>query len=408
MRRLCKGHVSLLIGTLKLPPWRRVLMRGLLIVFVYLPLQFSYGQALDIPAIVTAGVPPPALEARSWVLMDHGSGWALASSNPDERIEPASLSKLLTAYVVFRELRKGTIQLATPVHISEKAWKTEGSRMFAKVNTEVAVEELLQGLIIQSGNDAAVALAEHVAGSESGFAEVMNATAAELGLNNSHFENSTGLPSPDHYSTARDISLLARSIIRDFPEYYRWYSQKEFTYNDITQKNRNLLLWRDESVDGVKTGHTQSAGYCLVGSALREDMRLIATVIGTKSKRYRAGAVHSLLKYGYAAYESKKLYSADASVVDVRVFKGELEQVPVGVGRDLSVTLPRGSFAGLQANVAVADNQVAPLRVGQTVGKLNLQYKGQALAEYPLIVLQDVAQGSLWRRVVDSVLLLFY
>lgn len=370
--------------------------------------QTGHAQATDIPAIVTAGVPPPELEARSWVLMDYGSGWVLASSNPDERIEPASLSKLLTAYVVFRALNRNKIQLDTSVHISETAWKTEGSRMFAKVNTEVRVEELLQGLIIQSGNDAAVALAEQIAGSESGFAEVMNATAAELGLTNSHFVNSTGLPSPDHYSTARDISLLARAIIRDFPKYYRWYSQREFTYNEITQKNRNLLLWRDETVDGVKTGHTKSAGYCLVGSALREDMRLVATVIGTKSKRYRAEAVHSLLKYGYAAYESKQLYAADTSVVDIRVFKGEQEQVPVGVGYDLAVALPRGEFSGLQANVAVADNQVAPLSAGTTVGKLNLQYNGQALAEYPLMVLQDVPQGSLWRRAVDSVLMLFY
>ena len=364
--------------------------------------------ATEMPASAVANVPPPELEARSWVLMDHNSGWVLASSNPDARIEPASLSKLMTAYIVFRELQRGNLQLNTPINISEKAWKTEGSRMFVKVNSDVSAEELLQGLIVQSGNDAAVALAEHIAGSESGFAEVMNATAAELGLNGSHFANSTGLPAPDHYSTARDISLLTRALVMQFPDYYRWYSQKDYTYNDITQKNRNLLLWRDDSVDGVKTGHTKSAGFCLVGSALRDDMRLTATVIGTKSKRYRADAVHSLLKYGYAAYESKQLYAADASVVDIRVFKGELDQAPVGIGYDLAVTLPRGGFSNLEANVAVADNQEAPLQAGQTVGKLSLKYQGQPLAEYPLKVLTNIPKGSLWRQAVDSVLMLFH
>jgi len=377
--------------------------------FALICLSFAFPvHASEMPASAIANVPPPELEARSWVLMDHNSGWVLASSNPDERIEPASLSKLMTAYIAFRELKRGNLQLNTPIHISEKAWKTEGSRMFVKVNSDVAVEELLQGLIVQSGNDAAVALAEHIAGSESGFAEVMNATAAELGLNGSHFENSMGLPAPDHYSTARDISLLTRALVMQFPDYYRWYSQKDYTYNDITQKNRNLLLWRDDSVDGVKTGHTKSAGFCLVGSALRDDMRLIATVIGTNSKRYRADAVHSLLKYGYAAYESKQLYAADTSVVDIRVFKGEIEQAPVGIGYDLAVTLPRGGFPNLEANVAVADNQEAPLQAGQTVGKLSLKYQGQPLAEYPLQVLQNIPKGSLWRQAVDSVLMLFH
>lgn len=387
---------------------KSLLMRVLLLFVSACLSLLSPAYATEIPANAVANVPPPELEARSWVLMDHNSGWVLASSNADERIEPASLSKLMTAYIAFRELKRGNIQLNTPIHISEKAWKTEGSRMFVKVNSDVSVEELLQGLIVQSGNDAAVALAEHIAGSESGFAEVMNATAAELGLNGSHFENSTGLPGPDHYSTARDISELTRALTLHFPDYYKWYSQKDYTYNEITQKNRNLLLWRDDSVDGVKTGHTKSAGFCLVGSALRDGMRLTATVIGTKSKRYRADAVHSLLKYGYAAYESRRLYAADASVVDIRVFKGEVEQAPVGIGYDLAVTLPRGGFSNLEANVAVADNQNAPLQVGQTVGKLSLKYQGQPLADYPLKVLRDIPKGGLWRQAVDSVLILFY
>ncbi len=391
-----------------LPPRRSGWLAGIVAFTLVSLSSLAAVWAKEIPANAIAGVPPPELDARSWVLMDHNSGWVLASHNPDERIEPASLSKLMTAYIVFRELKRGNVQLNTPVHISEKAWKTEGSRMFVKVNSDVTVEALLQGLIVQSGNDAAVALAEVIAGSESGFAEVMNATAAELGLNGSHFTNSTGLPAPDHYSTARDISKLTRALVKQFPDYYRWYSQKDFTYNEITQKNRNLLLWRDESVDGVKTGHTKSAGFCLVGSALRDGMRLTATVIGTKSKRYRADAVHSLLKYGYAAYESRQLYAANDPVVKIRVFKGEQEQAPVGIGYDLSVTLPRGSFNQLQANVAVADNQEAPLRTGQTVGKLSLNFKGAALAEYPLNVLHDVPKGSLWRQAVDSVLMLFH
>ncbi|MDH3639335.1 MAG: D-alanyl-D-alanine carboxypeptidase, partial [Gammaproteobacteria bacterium] len=256
--------------------------------------------ATNVPEALKSSLPPPEVKAKSWVLMDFNTGWVLAAKHADDQIEPASLSKLMTAYVVFHALKKGNLQLDDVIHISEKAWRTEGSRMFAKVNSEVRAEDLIKGLIIQSGNDAAVALAEHLAGTEQGFAVLMNEHAQKLGLTNTHFTNAPGLPDPDHYSTARDLSILTAALIQEFPEYYAWYSIKEFTYNEITQQNRNILLWRDASVDGVKTGHTSSAGYCLVGSARRDDTRLIATVIGTTSAKQRAKEVQSLLKYGFS------------------------------------------------------------------------------------------------------------
>lgn len=361
----------------------------------------------NIPDVARSNLSPPTISAKSWVLMDQHSGWVLASSNPDLAIEPASLSKLMTAYVVFDELRKGNLALNTPVHISETAWRTEGSRMFAKLNSSVSVEELIQGLIVQSGNDAAVALAEHIAGSEQAFADRMNAAAAAIGLSESRFQNSTGLPAEDHYSTARDLSTLVRVIVNDFPEYYRWYSQKEFTYNDITQRNRNVLLWRDESVDGVKTGHTSSAGYCLIGSAQREGMRLISTVIGTESPKYRAEAVHSLLKFGFATYDSRLLYSPTTAVLQVNVFKGTEPLLPVVPQQAVGVALPRGSYDGLEANVTVGDVQVAPVAAGQPVGSLNLAYKGTPLSAYPLVAARGIGEGPIWRRVVDGVRLWF-
>jgi len=365
------------------------------------PALLSVSHATSIPDVARASIPPPDLEARSWVLMDFNTGWILAEHDADLRIEPASLSKLMTAYVVFDRLKQGALKMDDQVHVSENAWRTGGSRMFIKVNSNVSVEDLLKGLIVQSGNDAAVALAEHVAGSEPGFAELMNQYAAKLGLSNSHFQNSTGLPDSEHFTTARDLSVLAANLIRRFPDYYRIYSIREFTYNGISQPNRNKLLWRDESVDGVKTGHTNAAGYCLIGSAQRDGMRLVATIAGAKSPRYRTNAVHSLLKHGFAAYESRLLYGDTSAATEIDVYYGETDKLPVGVGRDLHVTVPRGSFDKLKAEIVVNEMELAPIVAAQPVGNLTLSYAGAVLDEYPLVALNGVPEGAWWKRLFD-------
>ncbi|HHQ14322.1 MAG TPA: D-alanyl-D-alanine carboxypeptidase, partial [Chromatiales bacterium] len=317
------------------------------------------------------------------------------------------LTKLMTAYVVFRALKDGQITLQDEVPVSEKAWRTPGSRMFIEVNRRVPVELLLQGMIVQSGNDASVALAEYVAGSEATFAELMNQYARELGMLNSHFVNATGLPAEGHLSTAADISRLARAIIAQFPEYYRWYSQREFTYNGITQKNRNALLWRDPSVDGMKTGMTDSAGYCLVASANRNDMRLISVVLGTKSATARANDSQALLNYGFRFFETRLLYPAGGKVTDTRVWKGNVEQASLGVRNDLYVTIPRGSYDQIQTRLDLPDRIIAPVRTDSRLGKLKVDLAGQTLAQTDLFALTGVDAGSLWQQAWDSVLLWF-
>lgn len=363
--------------------------------------------AQTVPQAAQADLPPPQLTARTWVLLDYNTGWILAQHEADERIEPASLTKLMTAYVVFDELKKGTIKLDDKVHVSKKAWKTPGSRMFIEVNTDVTVEDLLKGLIIQSGNDAAVALAEYVAGTEDAFAGRMNDYADKLGLKNTHFANSTGLPHPDHYSTARDLSILTADLIRKFPEYYKWYSVKEFTYNDITQRNRNLLLARDPSVDGVKTGYTEKAGYCLVGSASKDGMRLIATVTGTNSATRRADEVHALLKYGFASYESKLLFDGGKPAARVPVYKGKLNNVALAVERPLYITVAKGKEPELKADLEVPDSALAPVRSGDTLGKVKVTLAGKDLMDAPLVAMNSIDRGTWWQVALDSVLLWF-
>ena len=279
--------------------------------------------------------------------------------------------------------------------------------MFVDVNSKVTVEELLQGLIIQSGNDAAVALAEHVAGTEETFAVLMNEHARRLGLTNTSFRNAPGLPDPEHYSSARDVSLIAAAIIREFPDYYKWYSTREYTYNKITQQNRNILLWRDPSVDGVKTGYTSSAGYCLVGSAHKNGMRLIATVTGTDSRQERAKEVHALLKFGFSSYESKRLFDGSNATAQVKLFKGDSDRVPLGVEEPLFVTVPRGRAAELQANLSVPESYIAPVDLGETLGKVEVTLAGEPLLERPLVALAAIPEGSWWQRAIDSVLLWF-
>jgi D-alanyl-D-alanine carboxypeptidase (penicillin-binding protein 5/6) len=314
----------------------------------------------------------------------------------------------MTVYVVFSRIREGAISLADEVLVSEKAWRTGGSRMFIRVDTRVSVDNLLKGVIVQSGNDASVALAEHVAGSEEGFAQAMNETAAKIGLTGSHFRNATGLPHPEHYSTARDLTLLASALVRDFPELYEMYSIREFTWNNITQRNRNVLLGRDDSVDGVKTGHTSSAGYCLIGSARRDGRRLIATVIGTDSPRYRADAVYSLLQHGFAAYEGHRVYGPGVTVTEAKVYKGAQSTVPAGFVNGLHVTVAQGRSRGLSARIAINEPLIAPIRAGDEIGQLTLMVDGGDVAGYPLVALDGVEPGSWLGNLVDSVRLMLF
>jgi D-alanyl-D-alanine carboxypeptidase (penicillin-binding protein 5/6) len=313
----------------------------------------------------------------------------------------------MSAYAVFKELRSGKITLSDMVTISEKAWRTPGSRMFVEVGKQVSVEDLIRGMIIQSGNDATVALAEYVAGSEDSFAALMNRHAETLGLKGSHFVNSTGLPDPDHYMTASDIAHLAAAIIREFPEYYKWYSQKSFTYNDITQYNRNKLLWRDDSVDGMKTGYTESAGYCLVTSAKKDDMRLISVVLGTENEKARADVSQALINYGFRFYETHKLYDAGKQLATARVWKGESDTVSLGLDTPLYATVPRGQYKALAASMTINNRIMAPVSKDQTLGSVQVQLGDAVIAGQNLVALQGVGEGSIWQRVVDEALLYF-
>ncbi len=362
---------------------------------------------LALPALAAPIPAPPQAAARAYALQDFHSGRLLAQKNIHERMEPASLTKLMTAYIVFSELESGAITLSDQVRVSEAAWRMGGSRMFIEVDKLVSVEDLLKGMIIQSGNDASVALAEHVAGSEDAFASLMNSYAGKLGMTGTHFVNSTGMPDPEHYTTVNDLAILTRALIADFPQYYKWYSQREFTFNGITQNNRNKLLWRDKSVDGVKTGHTKSAGFCLIASAQRNGMRLISIVLGAKSENARAQESQKLLNYGFRFYETRRLHGANETVTTVRIWKGEVEQLPLGLTEDLFVTVPRGQFGQIETRHNVAALIMAPAGRGRQYGSLVVSLGGEEIALRPLVALRDVAEGSLWQRLSDEALLLF-
>lgn len=350
----------------------------------------------------------PKLAATGYILMDFHSGHVLEESEADTRMEPASLTKMMSAYVVSDELRAGNIRLEDKVTISEKAWRMPGSRMFIEVNKQVAVQELLKGVIVQSGNDATVALAEHVAGSEEAFASLMNQYAKTLGLSGTHFVNSTGLPHTEHYTTPRDMARMAQALIRDFPEHYAWYSIKEYTFNDIRQYNRNRLLWRDRTVDGVKTGHTESAGYCLVASADRDGMRLISVVLGTKSERAREQESQKLLNFGYRFYATHRLYGANESLADARVFQGEADALPLGLDADLYVTIPRGRYKQLKPSVSYEAVITAPVEKGRSLGTVTVNLGETQILERPLRALKTVPEGGWWKRLIDWFKLLFY
>ena len=350
--------------------------------------------------------PAPNVAAKAYILQDFHTGKVLAENNADARLAPASLTKIMTVYVVFRELSSGHLHLDDVATISEKAWKTSGSRMFIELGNKVKIEDLLKGVIIQSGNDASVALAEHVAGNEATFADMMNQQAARLGMTNSHFKNSDGLPMEDHYTSARDLAILTTALIKEFPDYYRWFSQKEFTYNNITQQNRNKLLSRDESVDGVKTGFTDDAGYCLVASALREDMRLISAVMGAKSANARASENQSLLNYGFRFFESHRLYEGKKPLNEARIWKGADKTRPLGLAEDLYATIPRRQYNDLKGVITVDKKITAPVQEGAKHGSVKVTLKDEVIAEKDLIALKTVEQGNIIRRLTDSVLMM--
>jgi serine-type D-Ala-D-Ala carboxypeptidase (penicillin-binding protein 5/6) len=350
---------------------------------------------------------PPIIGAKSYLMIDGETGHVLAMHQPDERLAPASLTKLMTAYVVFHSLKRQQIRLTDTVTVSEKAWRTPGSRMFIEVGKQVSIQDLLLGMIVQSGNDASVALAEQVAGDESVFAELMNQYAQSVGMASSHFMNATGLPHEDHYSTARDLAMLARAIIEEFPEYYKWYSVKEFTFNDIKQPNRNNLLWRDASVDGMKTGHTDAAGYCLVSSAMRDGMRVIAVVLGTSSAKARVDGSQALINYGFTFFETRLVYSAGQEVAKARIWKSANEYSSLGVLDDLYITIPRGSYESLEMIRRVPAIIEAPISQGQPVAEIVVNLDGENLATEQLRALDDNPEGTLWQRARDGISLWF-
>jgi D-alanyl-D-alanine carboxypeptidase (penicillin-binding protein 5/6) len=359
---------------------------------------------LSLSATAHAAAPqPPSVIGKAWVVGDLSSGQLLAAQRPDERVEPASLAKLMTAYVAFIALREKKLTLEQRANVSPRALKASGGRMYLEPRKPVTVDELIRGMVVQSGNDASVALAEAAAGSEEAFVQQMNREAARLGMKNTRFMNSTGLPDAQQYSTARDLYLLAAALIRDFPnEYAQYYSQKEYRYNNITQPNRNRLLWVDPSVDGVKTGHTEAAGYCLVASSRRGGRRLLSVLLGSTSEATRAQESLKLLNWGYQFFDSVKLYGGGSQVRSLEVWKGAARNVKVGVGDDLFVTVPRGEADKLKAELVSQQPLVAPLSKGQRVGVLRVTHDGKAYAEYPLVTLEPVAAAGFFRRTWDT------
>lgn len=366
-----------------------------------LVLLFStFTQAAPLPA-------PPQLSATSYLLIDNTSGEILAEKNPDQRIEPASLTKLMTAYLVASEIKQGTLNEADLAIISEYAQSMPGSRMFIEAGKTVSIGDLLRGLIVQSGNDASVALAEHIAASEQGFVDMMNRMAATLGMNSTNFMNASGLPDPDHYTTARDLSIIARRMIQDFPDHYALYSQKSFKFNNIEQNNRNKLLWRDTTVDGMKTGHTEAAGYCLVASAVRDDMRLISIVLGTASDKTRLAATQRLLDYGFRFFKTRRIYEAGEVVSSAKIWMGQSEEIMLGVAEDLYVTLPNDAFDTLHSQIELSTYIKAPARIGQEFGRSVLTADNQIIGEVPLLALQKVEEGGIFRRMKHSIMRYF-
>jgi D-alanyl-D-alanine carboxypeptidase (penicillin-binding protein 5/6) len=356
------------------------------------------------PALAIAAAPqPPPIEGRAWILGDLSSGQILVADKPDERIEPASLTKVMTAYVVFQALRDKKLSLEQQVNVSERATRAPGSRMFVQPRTPVTLDELIRGMVVQSGNDACVALAEAVAGTQDGFVQLMNREAARLGMRNTRFANPTGLPDPQHYSTAQDLYRLAAALIRDFPtEYAQYYAQKEFRYNGISQPNRNRLLWLDPSVDGMKTGHTEAAGFCLIASSHRGGRRLLSVLLGASSESARAQESQKLLNWGFQFFDSVKLHPGNQSVKAIEVWKGDGNEVKAGFREDIVVTVPKGEAEKLKAELLTQQPLLAPIAQGQRVGTLRVSHDGKPLTEYPLVALEGVGTAGMFGRAWDT------
>jgi serine-type D-Ala-D-Ala carboxypeptidase (penicillin-binding protein 5/6) len=360
------------------------------------------------PAMAQMQPVPPVLAAKSWLLLEAASGQILSAEKPDEKLDPASLTKLMTAYLTFSAIRQKTLALEQTLPVSEKAWRTGGSKMFVRVGHQVSVDDLIKGVIVQSGNDACVVLAEGIAGSEENFAQMMNREAQRLGMKNSSFRNATGLPDPQHFTTARDLSILANALIRDFPEeYHRYYSLKEYSYNNIKQPNRNRLLWLDPSVDGMKTGHTEAAGYCLISSAQRGPRRLISVVLGTASDSARTTESQKLLNWGFISYDARSLYAKGQAVSSLPIWKGAQGQVKVGFDKDMVIAVPKGLADKITVQMIPQTQLMAPIRAGQPLATLKVSVDGHAYGDYPLLALESVAEAGFVGRTFDTVRLWF-
>lgn len=358
----------------------------------------------DIPLITPAA---PTLNAKAYILIDADSGKIIAEKNSHEKLPPASLTKVMTLYVISNALKSNQIELKDTVRISKKAWKTGGSRMFVKEGQNVSIEDLVKGIIVDSGNDACVAMSEHLGGSIKGFADIMNHQAKLLGLNDSHFTDSTGLPNKEQFSTAKDLAILARALIKDFPEYYGWYKQKWFTFNGIRQPNRNRLLWRDSQVDGIKTGHTNAAGYCLISSAKRDSMRLIAVVLGSPNEAARADDSERLLNYGFRFFETHELYKSGAAITTLPVYKSKQKEIQLGVVNNQFITIPNGQYERLSFNTKIPKHLVAPVKQGEKLGDLIIKFDDQIISTKPLYALQPAEQGGMFTRMKDGIKLTF-
>jgi D-alanyl-D-alanine carboxypeptidase (penicillin-binding protein 5/6) len=378
-----------------------MIMRSLLLILLSIAL---FQTALAAPRIIPA---PPQLATEGHILLDAATGTVIIEENAEMRLPPASLTKIMTSYIIASEIQQGRISLDDLVPISVKAWKMEGSRMFIREGTEVKVADLIRGIVIQSGNDASVAMAEFIAGDEDAFADVMNQVAQKLGMTRTQFKNATGLPDEGHYTTAKDLSILARALIRDFPEHYKVYKEKYFSYNDIRQANRNSLLWRDDAVDGMKTGHTQAAGFCLVASAEKKDMRLVSVVMGATSERSRSTESQKLINYGFRYFESVKLYDGLESLRRVKVWGGLHESLDVGIEAPARLTIPTGAREALAAEVTLDPVIKAPVSQGQTLGLLRISLEGETLLERPVVALNGVDEAGLVSSLIDEVSLFF-
>ncbi|MBT6793334.1 MAG: D-alanyl-D-alanine carboxypeptidase [Gammaproteobacteria bacterium] len=376
-------------------------MRSLLLILLSIAL---FQTALAAPRIIPS---PPQLATEGHILLDAATGTVIIEENAEMRLPPASLTKIMTSYIIASEIQQGRISLDDLVPISVKAWKMEGSRMFIREGTEVKVADLIRGIVIQSGNDASVAMAEFIAGDEDAFADVMNQVAQKLGMTRTQFKNATGLPDEGHYTTAKDLSILARALIRDFPEHYKVYKEKYFSYNDIRQANRNSLLWRDDAVDGMKTGHTQAAGFCLVASAEKKDMRLVSVVMGATSERARSTESQKLINYGFRYFESVKLYDGLESLRRVKVWGGLHESLDVGIEAPARLTIPTGARGALAAEVTLDPVIKAPVSQGQTLGLLRISLEGETLLERPVVALNGVDEAGLVSSLIDEVSLFF-